>query len=308
MTTQTPTLLLVFNRPDKVRRLIARLAEIKPAHLYVSADGPRDHVPGDHAKCAEVRNLFSKLPWECEVHTNFSEKNLGCMHGPVAGITWFFEHVSEGIILEDDCIPHPSFFPFATELLHQYAHDDRLMHISGTSFVARADFPPEMQYYFSKIAHGWGWATWRRAWNKFDLNMSNLSHLEEKLAREKTFLYRKHANFWTHLFKHVLRTAPHSGIWDAQWEYSVLYHGGICITPTINLVENVGFDSDATHTKDRPDFLANTGTLTLTTKKVSEPAVNREIDAEVMERVFQKSLKHRISSVVKEWYYCLTHR
>jgi hypothetical protein len=301
----TPILLLVFNRPDKVRKLIARLAEIKPAYLYISADGPRANVPGDQAKCEEVRDLFSKLPWECEIHTNFSEKNLGCMNGPVTGITWFFEHVTEGIILEDDCIPHPSFFPFVTKLLSTYEHDDRIMHISGTSFLTSNESTPEMPYYFSKIAHGWGWATWRRAWAKFDISMSNIPKLEQKLTQEKTFLYKKHATFWTHLFKYVQRTAPLSGIWDAQWEYSVLLHDGICITPTINLVENVGFDSEATHTKDKPDSLVSTGTLTLETQHISEPVISRDIDAIVMERAFKKSFKHRISSVLKGWFYSL---
>ncbi len=301
----TPILLLVFNRPDKVRQLLSALAKVQPKKLYVSADGPRVGVVADVQKCQETRALFLEIPWECEVVTNFSDTNLGCMNGPVSGINWFFDQVEEGIILEDDCIPSPAFFPYITELLNIYRENGQIMHLSGTSFLKKESTNLNSDYYFSKIAHGWGWATWRRAWNKFDLEMKHIKELEDDMKKQKPFLFTKHQKFWLRLFKHISRSKTDMGIWDAQWEYSILYNNGICVTPTTNFIENVGFDAEATHTKKKPSFINQTESQTRLSQKTKDIAINYDFDAQIMREVFQTSLPNKISSTLKEWYYDL---
>jgi hypothetical protein len=305
---ETPILLLVFNRPDKVRQLISALALVKPKKLYVSSDGPRVGVVADVQKCQETRALFLELPWECEVMTNFSDRNLGCMSGPVSGINWFFSHVEEGIILEDDCIPSPAFFPYITELLNQYRHDEQIMHLSGTSFLTGMNIAINERYYFSHIAHGWGWATWKRAWNKFDIKMSELEGLPKKLEDNNTFISKRQRRFWVNLFKHV-QTAD-NGIWDAQWEYSILNNQGICITPAVSLIENIGFDADATHTKAPSGQLLGRKfkTAELPSTLPSIKVVNKAFDKLETDAVFVPSLADRVSSFFKKCYYLLTFK
>jgi hypothetical protein len=304
--TETPILILIFNRPDKVRLLIERLRTFKPKHIYISADGPRAHKPEEVALCAEARKEATAIDWPCEIHTHFSDINNGCKNGVAAGITWFFKQVDAGIILEDDCLPTESFLHFTTTMLHTYKDDAQVMHINGTSFLPATGYTVNEPYFFSRIAHSWGWATWRRAWKKFDSDMNDIDSLESLLKNNHVFLKSEHSSFWVKHFKHIKSKKVDS--WANPWVYSILKNNGICITPQVNLIDNIGFDCEATHTKDKPDFLASTETLTLVPEKASEPVVNRDIDAKVMERVFKKSLKHRVSSLLKEWYYCITHR
>lgn len=286
---ETPVLILIFNRPDKVRALITALEHVGPTHLYVSADGPREGVETDILKCKEARELFQNLPWECEVFENFSEKNLGCMNGPVAGIDWFFKNETEGIILEDDCVPSPSFFTYTSELLENYRENEKIMHINGTTFLSKeTTILPEESYYFSKIPVVWGWASWRRAWQKLDMEMNELEQVLPKLIAKKDFSEAKHARFWQNLFKHV-DGKPELGIWDAQWAYSILNADGLVITPTTNLVENIGFGADATHTTKtfKPALGAKN-----TSGDVIHPntiKVNRELDRRTMDKAYYLS-------------------
>jgi hypothetical protein len=298
---QTPILLLIFNRPDKVRELLVALEKVKPTKIYVSADGPRSHVPDDIEKCQAARELFKNLSWPCEIHTNFSAVNLGCSLGPVSGINWFFKHVEEGIILEDDCIPHSSFFGYASTLLSKYRDDTRVMHISGTSFLKTLNLPLSTPYYFSKIAHGWGWATWRRAWSNFDITMKDIPQLDKKLREEKTFLKSSHNTFWIKLFRHV--STVNASVWDTQWEYSILAVDGLCITPCTNMIQNVGFGTDATHTIEATSYMIPAEAFDLTTLQCAVPfEVNKDYDAKEIEAVFIRSRWSYIRSLLKKWY------
>jgi hypothetical protein len=150
-----PVLLLVFNRPDTLKRVLEALTVTKPQTVYIAADGPRANNQKDTEACAEVRALCEKLPWECTVHRRYSAVNQGCKQGPVNGISWFFSQVPQGIILEDDCVPDPTFFSFASTLLKRYCDDESVMHISGTSFLPLIGAQISEPYYLSRIAHGW---------------------------------------------------------------------------------------------------------------------------------------------------------
>jgi hypothetical protein len=214
----TPILLIIFNRPNMTRLVFENIRSIRPQKLFIAADGPREGFIGDRKKCDEARSITSNVDWDCEVQTSFREKNLGCGLGPSSAISWFFENVEEGIILEDDCIPSKSFYLFCQTLLEYYRKTPRVMHISGNNFqygVKRGN----ASYYFSRFTHNQGWATWRRAWRYYDFELTPIEH-------------RMHA-------------------WDAQWELSVKKQHGVSILPNINLVKNIGFGEDATHTKEK---------------------------------------------------------
>lgn len=294
----TPVLLIVFNRPDKVAKLITALAKAKPTQIYVAADGPRPGRADDTEKCAMVRSLVSTLPWECEIKTLFQEKNLGCKLGVSTAITWFFSRVPEGIILEDDCIPDPSFFTYASTLLERYRDVPKVMHINGTNFLSESESAVSTaSYNFSSIPLVWGWASWRRAWNLYDIETKNIEGLKEVLYANHSFSYRSHAYYWYDHCRHIVQRNVDT--WDAQWVYSILNQGGICITPTVNTIENVGFDQDATHTTEASSIAQHATTITDNLIAPQELAVNKELDVQTMHKAFIDSPKKRLKYFIK---------
>ncbi|MBK9329824.1 MAG: nucleotide-diphospho-sugar transferase [Sphingobacteriales bacterium] len=235
----TPILFIVFNRPDTAAKVFERIRAAQPKRLYIAADGPRQHMPEDAENCRKTRAIVSQVDWECEVKTLFREENLGCGVAPAQAITWFFNHVEQGIILEDDCFPDLSFFSFCETLLNYYHDDEWVMHISGNNFQLGRQIG-DGSYYFSQIAHIWGWATWRRVWNQFSFNLNNLETFIEKNTELDPF--------WIDSFRYVQKEQP-KDIWDCQYNYVLFKNAGKAIMPNINLVTNIGFNEDATHTK-----------------------------------------------------------
>ncbi|WP_298611622.1 glycosyltransferase family 2 protein [uncultured Thermosynechococcus sp.] len=221
------------------------IRQARPPRLYVAADGPRANREGEVEKVKKVREIATQVDWPCEVKTLFREKNLGCKVAVSSAISWFFEHEEQGIILEDDCLPHPDFFRFCEELLSYYADDDRVWVITGNNFQD-GQVRGDGSYYFSKYSHCWGWASWRRAWEKFEVDISFWPEWKKSTDWQKKipdFIERK---YWEKMFDQVYLGDP--SIWDYQWTATVWYYGGITATPNVNLVSNIGFGSDATHT------------------------------------------------------------
>lgn len=240
-----PILFLVFNRPHTTQRVFEAIRQARPPRLYVAADGPRANREGEVEKVKIVREIATQVDWPCEVKTLFREKNLGCKVAVSSAISWFFEHEEQGIILEDDCLPHPDFFRFCEELLNYYADDDRVWVITGNNFQD-GQVRGDGSYYFSKYNHCWGWASWRRAWGKYEVDISFWPEWKKSTDWQKKipdFIERK---YWERIFDQVYLGKIDT--WDYQWTATVWYHGGITATPNVNLVSNIGFGSDATHT------------------------------------------------------------
>ena len=244
----TPVLFMIFNRPDTTQKVFNAIRQAKPKQLFVAADGPREETEGEKEKCKQARKVIEQVDWNCEVKTLFRDKNLGCKIADTFAIDWFFENVDEGIILEDDCLPSQSFFWFCQELLEYYRSDRRIMMVSGNNFQfgkARG----EGSYYFSKYVQVWGWATWRRAWKCFDVNMKNFEEFKKEVQINNIFNIKQQQKYWPKVFQIV-----HEGkidTWDHQWAYTCFINNGLCIKPNINLVSNIGFGSNSTHTKDK---------------------------------------------------------
>ncbi|MCX5823695.1 MAG: glycosyltransferase family 2 protein [Deltaproteobacteria bacterium] len=240
-----PILFLIFNRPNLAQQVFASIREAKPTLLFVAADGPRDDRPGEAEKCEQARRIIEAVDWDCEVLTLFREKNLGCGRGPSSAIDWFFEHVEAGVILEDDCVPHPDFFTFCASLLNRYENDTRVSVITGNNFQGgrkRGD----AAYYFSKYNHVWGWATWRRAWQKNDRALAFWPGWKGSASWARYMPDKIERRYWTDIFDRMYRNE--TDIWDYHWTGSVWYHGGLTATPNVNLVTNIGFGPDGTHT------------------------------------------------------------
>lgn len=258
-----PVLFLVFNRPTTTARVFARLRDARPSRLFIAADGPRPHRPGEVELCAQVRRLIDEgIDWDCKVERLYRTKNVGCKLAVSGAITWFFRHVEAGIILEDDCLPDPTFFPFCGELLERYHDDRRVMHIAGfnpnPSDQSDSAAPSYLCWHFGSI---WGWATWRRAWANYDVEMK---------AWPEFLRSGSMRNYCTSEAEMQSRipafSATYDGrinTWDYQWAFTRLRHGGVSLTPCTNLISNLGFDSDATHTVNSSDRRANAATQPL---------------------------------------------
>jgi hypothetical protein len=251
---QSPVLFLVFNRPETTRRVFQEIKTAKPKRLYISADGPRADKPADMALCHEVKNIVSDIDWKCEVKTVFNEENKGCKIAVSTAIDWFFNQEEEGIILEDDCLPAPSFFYFCDHLLEKFRFDSRIYCITGTN-AQRGLQRGEASYYFSQLSNIWGWAGWRRVWNLYDPDLSRYGEEVAGNFLKNNFQDPLLIDHWFDIF-HRLK-AGKIDTWDQQFQLMTFFENGLCITPNINLISNIGFGDQATHTFDPYDHNAN---------------------------------------------------
>ncbi len=250
---QTAVLFLVFNRPDTTVQVFEAIRKAKPPRLYVAADGPRSDRAGEAEKVARVREIATAVDWPCEVRTLFREKNFGCKYAVSGAITWFFEQEEQGIILEDDCVPSQSFFWFCQEMLQRYKACSKIMSVSGTNINGTLN--SRESYSFSIYALMWGWASWRRAWTRYELEMESWPS-RVRVRRWKTFPMLTYVEnlIWLSTFNKTFHNEVNT--WDYQWIYSCWINDGITILSNINLVKNIGYSSDATHTKENHPILS----------------------------------------------------
>lgn len=242
----TPVVLLIFNRPDTTAKVFNEIRRVKPSKLLVVADGHRPDCPGDEEKCAASRAIIDQVDWPCEVSKNYSDTNLGCKKRVSSGLDWAFSNVEEAIVLEDDCIPQPTFFRFCDELLEKYRYDNRIMMISGFNGQIRSNNDTH-SYFFSKYPHIWGWASWRRAWQYYDVNMTGCPALLESEAYKNLCESKDEDLFWRKYFAQVYEGEIDT--WDAQVTFMLFSQNGLAVVPSKNLIRNIGFRDDATHTK-----------------------------------------------------------
>lgn len=242
----TPILFLIFNRPDTTQIVFDRIRQMQPARLYVAADAPRRQKPGEAETCRQTRAIIDGVDWPCEVKKLYREENLGCKQSVSSAISWFFEQEEMGVILEDDCLPDPSFFPFCEELLIKYKDDDRIGHIGGNCNLPGI-VKGGLSYDFCSVTHIWGWATWRRVWKNMDVNFP---FWEECRAR-RSWLFR---NKWEEIyFSSFISDALHRrhGLnpWGVFYYYMLRTQNQLSVYPTVNLVTNIGLGNpEATHT------------------------------------------------------------
>jgi hypothetical protein len=279
----TAVALIIFNRPDVTKRVIECVARARPKRLLVIADGPRPDKTGEAAKCAATRAIIDRVDWDCEVLKNYSDVNLGVGERPASGLRWVFEQVEAAIILEDDCLPHPTFFRYCEELLEKYRDDERVMHISGDNWnFGERPF----SYFFSCYCYSCGWATWRRAFQYYDPDIKLWPTLRETSWLMDILGDSRAVEFWTSKFEWLYTTGMKINGWDWPWLFACWAHHGLSILPSTNLISNIGFREDSTHTKNPDDERADIPTIEMTFPLKCPPYMVRDTKAD--RRIFEQ--------------------
>lgn len=286
MSYKVPVLFITFNRLDTSRQVFEAIKSQQPQKLYLFSDGPRKDKQGEANAVYEVRNwLTSQINWPCDVHTLFLDQNMGPRYALGHAVNWLFAHEEEGVIFEHDCLPHPSFFPFCAELLERYRNEPRVMYISGNNFMFN-EVTFQHSYSFSRHNHIWGFATWRRAWQKYDPEMTGFeeafsSHFFDKLIPDS----RIRKEYITILNAVKLGTVD---TWDYQWFFNTWCAGGVGVIPSQNLVSNIGYGALALNTFRDNHILANipVNDIGSVISHPEEITTNKEIERVYLKRVF----------------------
>lgn len=274
-----PVTLIIFNRPNITKKLIDSLRAIKPKKLFIIADGPRSNKSNDHIKCKQTREIIDSIDWECEIKKNYASTNLGCKQRISSGLDWVFEEVEETIILEDDCIPSPIFFSYCEFMLKKYKNNSLVMSIEGTRVTE--DYKVLGVDEISKYAGLWGWATWKESWSKIDLDFKTYNY------KSKYHLFKSlgitHFLTYNRLFELCKQDKIDS--WGYAWIYSILKEEGYVVLPSNNLIENVGFGNDSTHTTNNDSKLSklNISKESIVLSNNNEMHLNSDYDKEYFE-------------------------
>ena len=286
MSFPVPLLLIAFNRPEPTDRVLTVLRQLRPSRLFVACDGPRPERPCEADLCAGVRDLIeTSIDWPCQLHKLYQPSNLGCRRGVTAALDWFFDQVEEGIVLEDDILPDLSFFTFCQELLERYRHDTRIGVIAANNHQRSAPADGS-SYRFSIYSHCWGWASWRRAWHCNDPQLAGWPAFRDsgRLQLLGSAAFQQH---WGTSLDQV--SAGRIDSWAMVWQFSCWQEGLLTVIPEVELVENIGFDSDATHTIDERSPLGARRALAFPLRHPSVIQADRQRDADTFRRLYQRS-------------------
>jgi len=295
----TPVALLIFRRPETTARVFAEIARARPSKLLIIADGPSPSRPGEAERCAATRAIVEQVDWPCSVLRNYADTNLGLRARVASGLDWVFSQVDEAIILEDDCLPDISFFRYCAELLELYRDDDRVVSISGDNFQQGRRRTPS-SYYFSRHPHVWGWGSWRRVWRHYDAEMKSWPADRDRGWLNSFFQNPRMARYWSDTFD-----AVHQGkidTWDHQWTYNCWQLGGLAALPEVNLISNIGFGPDATHTRRKGRFSAiDTGRLEFPLLHPDKVIHQAEADDYTERQNYPTSFLARTRRVLRHW-------
>ena len=244
---KTPVVFILFNRPHTTSRVFDEIRRARPEKLLIIADGARKDYPEDIRLCNEARLIVEQIDWPCDVKRLYSDHNLGCRNRVISGLNWVFQEVEEAIILEDDCLPHQSFFLFCSEMLERYRNETGVMAVSGNNFLFKK-ISYSTSYHFTHLLHIWGWATWRRAWELYDPDMHLWPDAKEQKLLNRVFSDDGLRRYFNRIFEYTYRGIINT--WDYQFQFSCLVNGGLSIIPSVNFVKNIGFGPEATITKE----------------------------------------------------------
>lgn len=300
---KVPVLLIVFNRLETTQKVFDVIRAYKPLQLFIAADGPRLTVTEDADKCITVQQwLLDNVDWDCDVKTLFQKTNIGCGKNPATAISWFFEHVLEGVILEDDTVPHIDFFEYANSLLAKYRDNNQIMAINSSNFqeVKRNDG----SYYFS-MQNGpfCGWATWKRAWKWFDFEMEKYSYNQIKKSMKWYGATKRERDWWLDIYMGLKADRYHGSAWDFQFIFAIWVAKGKSIVPNVNLSTNIGFGPGATHTTDPNSVTANRKTSSIMPMEFpSSEIISREADLYYHDFYYDKMVEHvSLFKQMKRW-------
>ena len=292
----TPVVFIIFNRPELAARVFSEIVKVRPTQLFVISDGPRRNICGEAARVAQSRAIIERVNWPCKILTNYSDHNMGCRARVSSGIDWVFQQVSEAIVLEDDCLPDITFFRFCQELLEKYRHDQRVGMISGNNFQFNFTINSD-SYYFSNLNHIWGWATWADRWqNDYDVELRHWPRVRDENRVRDWFATQQERDAFA--FNLDRTYALEIDTWDYQWNFGSRLNGRLSIMPNVNLISNIGFGVEATHTKEHNEF-SNLPTTPIVFPLQHPTAI---FASELLDsRFFQRSAKQTPTRRFKSW-------
>lgn len=301
-----PILLIIYNRPSCTKEVFEAIRKIKPAKLYVAADGAKYNDLKDEKKCKDVRHIIEGVDWQCDVKKLYRTFNLGCFEAVSGAINWFFSEEEMGIILEDDCLPSADFYPFCSQMLYRYYNNEKVISINGSNLgysLKNGD-----SYTFSRFMNMWGWATWGNRASKIDYNLSDWESYKNKLYRVYQWIRKNRLDIdagwfqhWVNNFNYI--TNKEVNTWDWQWIYYQLKHHKLSVVPAVNMVTNIGFNNQATHTKGsaKPAAEIPTGKLGFPIKHPQILEADLFYEEEFVKRVWcehkPKSLLHNLEAI-----------
>ncbi|MCW0483179.1 glycosyltransferase family 2 protein [Gaoshiqia sediminis] len=294
-----PILIIVFNRPDFALKLFEALAKLKPEKLYVISDGPRNEREAIDVE--KSRLIFNNVDWNCQIKYDYSSVNIGLRQRITSGIDWVFQSEETLIILEDDCIPQPDFFKFCSSMLDRYADDNRIMAINGCNLNPRLSKTFPNSYFFSKYANSWGWATWKRAWDLFDRDLSGFDDKDTFKNFTYNFPYRTRSSLYWHYKMGVVKESKINS-WAYRWMFSLWIQNGLAVVPKFNLIQNIGDDERSTNTKGNLHFL-KIESSPIIEDELSHPNfihANLTYDKWLEDSIYSKSLKYRLLWMIKK--------
>ena len=274
---KTPVVFVIFNRPETTEKVFEAIRKARPEKLLVVADAPRPGHPTDTERCAATRAIIGRVDWNCEVLTNYAETNMGVGPRLSSGFDWVFNLVEEAIILEDDCLPHPTFFRFCEEMLNRHRHDTRVTSVSGHNMQLGHSRTPH-SYYYSRYNHIWGWATWRRTWQLYDFKMKLWPVVKEENVLASILETPKSVRIWSKIFQELYDGMTFT--WDYQLTFACWINNGLGIIPDVNLVSNIGHGSGATNTHESDSPYSNLPTAEMQFPLRHPPYVVRNFAAD----------------------------
>lgn len=293
----TAILLTFWNRKDKLKTLIEAIRENKPKKIYLACDGPRLNISSDYLMVEESRKEVEELiDWECSINKLYSEKNLGCRDAMTKAINWLFDNEEQGIILEEDCVPHKDFLPYCEELLVKYKNNKTIWNISGTN-LQKGNKRGDGSYYFSKYFNCWGWASWRDRWLNFDSNLKSWPEFKRIKFLDNIFFDQKEIKYWSKIFDDLFfRGEPNS--WAYRWFYTCLVNNALTVVPNKNLIQNIGFDKFSTNTNYTLDeSIIDEGIIPLNYPK--NIIHDRKADRFAFYNHYKMTFKRRIRVIIK---------
>ncbi len=298
MNIDAPVLLIFFNREDELLKVIQAIKKCSPKKMYIASDGGRTKI--EHERIVQLRQkIKTYIDWDCQLNCLFSDKNLGCEWGPISAINWVFENEDQCIIIEDDCIPDISFFTYCDELLKKYAKNENVWMISGDNYLADNTMFGQADYTFSLRTDTWGWATWKRAWEKCDFRLQKWPIYKREKVLAHTYYMRRYdeLDYMTKQLDNIYKKKDKS-IWDYQWRFHMIINNGLCIVPRNNLVNNIGWGKCATHTKKDENKIWNVPIKSLHTHLCHPSCItaNADFDKKYGELLFKDKLLSQIKN------------
>lgn len=299
---ETAILVFIYNRPDFAVQLYKNIENYKPGKLYIASDGPKNKQ--DLAVIEESRSIFNTISWNCDVKYNYSDRNMGLRNRIVSGIDWAFTEEEQLIILEDDCLPHPDFFPFCDAMLVKYRDNDRIMSINGCNLNPSISLNNKETYLFTRYANSWGWATWRTAWHKFDSELSGLNNPElNSILKSHLTSPLRSTFYWRYKLNEVVSDRIKS--WAFRWMFTLFTHKALAIVPRNNLIQNIGSDSRSTNTRGKLHFM-NIPISGIDSSNIVYPDEidpDNQYDSWVENSIYSKSFKYRISWILRKFLF-----